>query len=368
MHYKSTSSKLTFLTTSPFPDQHLNPNMDLVALFVACLACMVSLVSTTSTDQSLLQHAYPPHHHHHHRRHHHAPDLSPVEPPSDAPTPIYDEPSADSPFYLPYEPPFYPPLHPPVKPKPPTKPPSQPPVKPPTKPPTYPPVKPPTKPPVKPPTQPPVKPPTKPPTYPPVKPPVKPPTKPPVKPPSQPPVKPPTKPPTYPPVKPPTKPPTYPPVKPPSQPPVKPPTYPPVKPPTLPPRRFVIVEGVVYCKSCKYVGIPTLLGASPLSGTVVELKCKSSKVKEVVRGTTDRNGYFVIWAPKTVTSYGAHKCKVTLVSSRLKKCQIATNLNFGATGSPLFKPKPLTIGKLPYFIYSAGPFAFEDKKKCYGRN
>ncbi|CAM8988140.1 unnamed protein product [Rhodiola kirilowii] len=294
--------------------------MDLVALFVACLACMVSLVSTTSTDQSLLQHAYPPHHHHHHRRHHHAPDLSPVEPPSDAPTPIYDEPSADSPFYLPYEPPFYPPLHPPVKPKPPTKPPSQPPVKPPTKPPTYPPVKPPTKAPVKPPTQPPVKPPTKPP------------------------------------------------IKPPTYPPMKPPTYPPVKPPTLPPRRFVIVEGVVYCKSCKYVGIPTLLGASPLSGTVVELKCKSSKVKEVVRGTTDRNGYFVIWAPKTVTSYGAHKCKVTLVSSRLKKCQIATNLNFGATGSPLFKPKPLTIGKLPYFIYSAGPFAFEDKKKCYGRN
>ncbi|CAM8988139.1 unnamed protein product [Rhodiola kirilowii] len=320
MHYKSTSLKLTFLTTSPFPDQHLNPNMDLVALFVACLACMVSLVSTTSTDQSLLQHAYPPHHHHHHRRHHHAPDLSPVEPPSDAPTPIYDEPSADSPFYLPYEPPFYPPLHPPVKPKPPTKPPSQPPVKPPTKPPTYPPVKPPTKAPVKPPTQPPVKPPTKPP------------------------------------------------IKPPTYPPMKPPTYPPVKPPTLPPRRFVIVEGVVYCKSCKYVGIPTLLGASPLSGTVVELKCKSSKVKEVVRGTTDRNGYFVIWAPKTVTSYGAHKCKVTLVSSRLKKCQIATNLNFGATGSPLFKPKPLTIGKLPYFIYSAGPFAFEDKKKCYGRN
>ncbi|KAL9669769.1 hypothetical protein QQ045_007318 [Rhodiola kirilowii] len=305
--------------------------MDLVALFVACLACMASLVSTTSTE-SLFQHAYPPHHHHHHRRHHHAPGLSPVEPPSDAPTPIYDEPSADSPNYLPYEPPFYPPLHPPVKPKPPTKPPSQPPVKPPTKPPTYPPVKPPTKPPVKPPSQPPVKPPTKPPTYPP------------------------------------TKPPTYPPVKPPSQPPVKPPTYPPVKPPTLPPRRFVIVEGVVYCKSCKYVGIPTLLGASPLSGTVVELKCKSSKVKEVVRGTTDRNGYFVIWAPKTVTSYGAHKCKVTLVSSRLKKCQIATNLNFGATGSPLFKPKPLTIGKLPYFIYSAGPFAFEDKKKCYGRN
>uniref|UniRef100_A0A7N0RF28 Pistil-specific extensin-like protein n=1 Tax=Kalanchoe fedtschenkoi TaxID=63787 RepID=A0A7N0RF28_KALFE len=135
--------------------------------------------------------------------------------------------------------------------------------------------------------------------------------------------------------------------------------------PTLPPRSFVAVQGVVYCKSCKYVGIPTLLGASPLSGAVVELKCKSSKIKEVLLTTTDKHGYFFVMAPKTVTSYGAHKCRISLVSSRLKKCKKATNLNFGAVGSPLFNPVPLTIGKLPYLIYSVGPFAFEAEKKCY---
>lgn len=58
--------------------------------------------------------------------------------------------------------------------------------------------------------------------------------------------------------------PSHSPAKPPSRPPINPPpTYPPIEPPT---RRFLAVRGVVYCKSCKYVGIPTLIGASPLSG------------------------------------------------------------------------------------------------------
>lgn len=113
------------------------------------------------------------------------------------------------------------------------------------------------------------------PPHPLVKPPTKPPSHPPVKPPSHPPIKPPTKPPSHPPVKPPTyapvKSPSHPPAKPPSQPPTKPPvdqppTYPPIKSPTFPSRSYVAVRGVVYCKSCKYVGIPTLTGASPLSG------------------------------------------------------------------------------------------------------
>lgn len=68
----------------------------------------------------------------------------------------------------------------------------------------------------------------------------------------------------------PTPAPVKPPVKP-SPPSVKPPTPTPSPPSASPPsypvtRKLFAVQGVVYCKSCKYSGIDTLLGASPLVG------------------------------------------------------------------------------------------------------
>lgn len=71
--------------------------------------------------------------------------------------------------------------------------------------------------------------------------------------------------PSHPPTQPPAKqPPTHPPAKqPPIHPPVNPPTHPPSYPPT---RKYVAVQGVVYCKSCQFKGIDTLMGASPLPG------------------------------------------------------------------------------------------------------
>ncbi|KAL2475351.1 non-classical arabinogalactan protein 31-like [Abeliophyllum distichum] len=233
----------------------------------------------------------------------------------------------------------------------------------PSHPPTQPPVKqPPTQPPVKqPPTQPPVK---QPPTQPPVK---QPPTQPPVKqPPTQPPVK---QPPTQPPVK---QPPTQPPVKqPPTQPPVKqPPTHPPVNPPILPPsypptRKYVAVQGVVYCKSCHYKGIDTLMGASPLPGASVKLQCNNTKYHLVEQATTDKNGYFFIM-PKLLTTTGSHKCKVSIVSSPLANCSVPTNLHGGAGGAILMpgtKPPVTAPHPLPFQLFTVGPFAFEPHKK-----
>ncbi|KAE8689432.1 serine/threonine-protein kinase HT1-like [Hibiscus syriacus] len=201
-----------------------------------------------------------------------------------------------------------PPPSPPSSPTPPPVYPSPPTV--PTKPPTYaPPPKAPTKPPVYPP-------PPKPPLYPA---PPKAPTKPPV---YSPPPKTLPKPPVYPPPpKAPTKPPTYAPPKPPTYLPPKPPSYP------KPSRSFVAVQGVVFCKSCKYNGSDTLLGAKPILNATVKMTCKNTKYKQVATASTDKNGYFFLQAPKTITSFGAHKCTVSLLSSPLASCSKPTDLH-----------------------------------------
>ncbi|KAK8580673.1 hypothetical protein V6N13_143738 [Hibiscus sabdariffa] len=284
----------------------------------------------------------PPSSHHHHHPRPHPPTPSPIIPPTPPPK---------VPTPAPPKPPIHPPTKPPTTkpptyptPKPPTtKAPTNPPTKPPTtKPPTYPTPKPPT---TKAPTNPPTKPPTtKQPTYPTPRPPTKAPTKPP----TQPPTKAPTKPPTQPPTKAPTKPPTYPP-------------SPPAKPPTYPTSSQVAVQGVVYCKSCKYAGVDTLLGSKPVLGASVKLACKDSKNDLTVQFVTDKNGYFFLQAPITIINFSLSNCSVSLVSSPLKSCSTPSNMNGGLKGAPLKPENSSTSKKLPYVLYSVGPFAFEPK-------
>ncbi|XP_021726461.1 non-classical arabinogalactan protein 30 [Chenopodium quinoa] len=162
--------------------------------------------------------------------------------------------------------------------------------------------------------------------------------------------------------------------------PAKSPSYPPTKAPVpvpvpapaphhvMPPRKLVAVEGVVYCKNCSYSGVATLTGASPLSGARVELRCRNTKYMIKKESTTDKNGFFFLEAPKLITTYGAHKCKVYLLEkpNNSGACSHATNLNGGISGAFLFfnktmapPPKPL-----PYSLFTVGPFAFEPSK-CY---
>ncbi|GMI91544.1 arabinogalactan protein 30 [Hibiscus trionum] len=115
------------------------------------------------------------------------------------------------------------------------------------------------------------------------------------------------------------KPPTYPTPKPPtypSSPPAKPPTYP------KPTRSHVAVQGVVYCKSCKYAGVDTLLGAKPVIGATVRLACKDTKNELTVQFKTDKNGYFFLQAPYTISNFSIRKCSISLVSSPLKSCSV----------------------------------------------
>ncbi|KAL8108008.1 non-classical arabinogalactan protein 30-like [Apium graveolens] len=176
----------------------------------------------------------------------------------------------------------------------------------------------------------------------------------------------PTPAPAHSPIKPPTQAPSPAPVKPPVQAPVKAPSHAPTP---LPARKLVSVQGVVYCKPCNYTGVETLLGATPLLGAVVKLQCNNTKYPLVVQGKTDKNGYFTVNAPKTITTYGVHKCRVFVVSSPEKKCDKPTNLRYGVKGAILERStKPPVSTKTPstFDMFNVGPFAFEPstKKPC----
>ncbi|KAK9085315.1 hypothetical protein Sjap_025726 [Stephania japonica] len=127
-------------------------------------------------------------------------------------------------------------------------------------------------------------------------------------------------------------------------------------------RTLVAVQGVVYCKPCKYQDYDTLLEASPLQGAVVRLQCNNTKYPLSQEAKTDKNGYFLVQGAKRVTNYGAHKCKVFLGSSPLDSCSKATDLHHGMSGATLNYQKPpsdhSSTPALPFSLYTVGPFAF----------
>ncbi|GFP96329.1 pistil-specific extensin-like protein, partial [Phtheirospermum japonicum] len=152
-------------------------------------------------------------------------------------------------------------------------------------------------------------------------------------------------------------------------PPVKPPTLPPVYPP---PKNIVAVQGVVFCQSlCKYRGVNTLLGASPLAGAEVKFVCTDKKKSWAKKTKSDKNGFFY-FKPAKLKTGDARKCRVFLVKSRNSKCTAPTNLNRGRGGAILIPAaQPPVKGKSkkqkPFSLYSVGPFSFETAKgsRCH---
>ncbi|KAK9051700.1 hypothetical protein SSX86_028328 [Deinandra increscens subsp. villosa] len=179
----------------------------------------------------------------------------------------------------------------------------------------------------------------------------------------------PTKSPLHAPVHPPTKAPVHAPAHPPSKAPVQPPTTSPAPMlPPLPARKLVAIQGVVYCKACKYKGVDTLIGAKPLEGAEVLLTCNNTKYPMRVKATTDKNGYFFIKPTKSLTTYGSHRCRVSLLASPMATCNQPTDLHAGVKGSLLMPSKkpPLSSPDAhprPYDVFSVGPFAFEPSTK-----
>ncbi|KAK9681982.1 hypothetical protein RND81_10G041300 [Saponaria officinalis] len=153
----------------------------------------------------------------------------------------------------------------------------------------------------------------------------------------------------------------------PTKPLTKKPTYPPIKPPVVK-KKFVAVEGMVYCKSnCTYAGINTLLGASPLPGAKVVMRCRNTPLLLRTIAKTNKKGYFFLQVPPMMTTDGARKCKVYLAHKPKSggPCAHAADLNGGTSGVYLFSNNTGPPKQLPYFsLFSVGPFTYEPSK-CY---
>ncbi|ESQ52073.1 hypothetical protein EUTSA_v10017961mg [Eutrema salsugineum] len=133
--------------------------------------------------------------------------------------------------------------------------------------------------------------------------------------------------------------------------------------PTKMSRKLVAVQGMVYCKSCKYSGIDTLLGASPLQGATVKMACNNTKKGVTMETKTDKNGYFFMLAPKKLTTYAFHTCRAWPTkpgpAGAKGTCTVLSQLNNGTTGAMLKPSKSVKINEHDYVLFSVGPFAFE---------
>ncbi|KAM0013280.1 hypothetical protein Hdeb2414_s0045g00745941 [Helianthus debilis subsp. tardiflorus] len=128
----------------------------------------------------------------------------------------------------------------------------------------------------------------------------------------------------------------------------------------------VVVEGKVYCQSCKYFGSWSLTDAEPIPAAKVSVICKNHKKRVSYYNAfeTDKNGYFYaelkdFKMTHYLLDHPLHSCHVKLVSSPLESCNLLSNVNNGINGSPLRFENKVVYGKnYEAVVYGSGPLAF----------
>ncbi|CAN0909798.1 Non-classical arabinogalactan protein 30 [Linum grandiflorum] len=141
----------------------------------------------------------------------------------------------------------------------------------------------------------------------------------------------------------------------------------------------VVVEGIVYCQKCQSPG--SLTGATPIPYARVNVNCRNQGHMMTFQKvyTADKHGYFYAQLDGYYNSrfsaggggffYNPNPlqaCNVKLVSSPLRACNVATDINSGPYGAALRSENK--VYKYPPYetvIYAAGPLAFRPSKCPY---
>ncbi|KAF6997029.1 hypothetical protein CFC21_013290 [Triticum aestivum] len=138
-------------------------------------------------------------------------------------------------------------------------------------------------------------------------------------------------------------------------------------PPPQSPVNFSIgVQGMVWCRTCRYSGYNADMEASPLQGAVVYLQCRHGPRRlKRVGGVTGQGGYFIIQSSQ-MASFTSKECKVYVESSSSAVCSLADQPAAGK-GLPLKFESFVKQGDGLQALYSVGNFMFRpsDPNKCY---
>ncbi|XP_037455800.1 non-classical arabinogalactan protein 31-like [Triticum dicoccoides] len=133
------------------------------------------------------------------------------------------------------------------------------------------------------------------------------------------------------------------------------------------PVNFTIgVQGMVWCKTCRYIGYNANMDASPLKGVEVYLQCRHGPGRlKKVQGASGQGGYFVIQSAQ-MASFTNDECKVYAESSSSTACGLVDEPAAGE-GLPLKFDSFVKHGDGLQALYSVGNFFFRpsNPNKCY---
>ncbi|KAK3161820.1 hypothetical protein QOZ80_1BG0081960 [Eleusine coracana subsp. coracana] len=127
------------------------------------------------------------------------------------------------------------------------------------------------------------------------------------------------------------------------------------------------VEGVVWCKGCRYSGYNKSVDASPLPKAQALLRCRRGDWQLSLWNTTDAEGYFLIQTDKhkQVTPYTSKDCKVYVPRSPSRGCSVPV-APARKKGSPIKFRRFVPLSDELQARYTAGNFTFapENPAKC----
>uniref|UniRef100_A0A0E0JNG9 Non-classical arabinogalactan protein 30 n=1 Tax=Oryza punctata TaxID=4537 RepID=A0A0E0JNG9_ORYPU len=126
------------------------------------------------------------------------------------------------------------------------------------------------------------------------------------------------------------------------------------------------VEGVVWCKTCRYAGYVKSKDASPLPNAAALLRCRRGKWALSVWGATDARGYFLIQTGAQVAAFTSKDCRVYVPRSPSRAACGVVLQPERKKGSPLKFRRFVALPNGLQGRYSAGNFVFgpRDPKKC----